>query len=425
MRPEDEARVLKEILIQAWDALRRNPTRSLLTMTGIVWGIAAVTLLIAYGSGFRTLMVGVFQNFSKTAVIAFPGQTSMQAGGERAGKRIRFELADLEAAEAQSPLIRKVCPESIRRLPLQYGERVVSAQVRGVCVEYGEIRSEEPVAGRWLTGDDEGERRRVVFLGGWLRKKLFSGRPALGETVTIQGVRFTVIGEMDKALQFGNYFGPDDRSAFIPYSTAGDLWNTRYPSAAVIQPVAPMFEEKAEAQFRAALAARLGFQPGDKRAISAFGSSEMRPIIDGLTIGLQVLLLFIGSLTLAIGGIGLMNILLVSVSERTREIGLRRALGARRRTILLQFLAEALAVTLAGGALGIALSYGIVALMPPLPMLSGLFDDTSGKGDLVLRIQFPVVLGSSAVLLVVGLLSGLAPALRASRLDPTEALRDE
>lgn len=417
--------MLKEILIQAWDALRRNPTRSLLTMTGIVWGIAAVTLLIAYGSSFRQLMTGVFQNFGKSAVIAFPGQTSMQAGGERAGKRIRFELADLKAAEANSPSIRRVCPESIRRIPIQWGDRAATQPVRGVCPEYGEIRSETPTEGRWLSPEDESERRRVVFLGGWLKKKLFSGRQAVGETVIIQGARFSVIGVMDKPLQFGNYFGPDDRSAFIPYSTAGDLWNTRYPSSAVIQPIGPMFEAKAEAEFRAALAARLGFQPGDKRAITSFGSSDLRPIIDGLTIGLQVLLLFIGSLTLAIGGIGLMNILLVSVSERTREIGLRRALGARRRWILFQFLAEALAVTIIGGLFGVALSYAVVAIIPPLPMLSQLFEDQSGKGDLILRIQPAVVLASSLVLLLVGVLSGLAPAIRASRLEPTEALRDE
>ncbi len=415
----------KEILAQAWISLRRNPTRSLLTMSGIVWGIAAVTLLLAYGNGFQNVFVGMFENFSKTCVIAFPGQTSMQAGGERAGKKVFFEKEDLEVAKAESPVIKAICPELIRRPNVGYEDRSFEIQVRGVCAEYGEIRSEIPVEGRWLTKEDEQERRRVAFLGDWAKDKLFGGRPAVGEFISILGVRFTVIGRMDQKMSIGNYYGPNDRAIFIPYSTMGDLFNARYPTMVVIQPVSAQFEDLAAVQFRSSIARRKGFDAKDKRAIESFGTSDMRPIIDGLTIGLKTLLLFVGSLTLGIGGIGLMNIMLVAVSERTREIGLRRALGSTRRNVAWQFLTEAIALTFAGGLIGVALSYAFVAAMPPLPMLGELFDDKSGKTDLHLAIHLSTMVTSAIVLLIVGVVSGLIPALRAAYLDPVEALRVE
>jgi putative ABC transport system permease protein len=226
-------------------------------------------------------------------------------------------------------------------------------------------------------------------------------------------------------MQFSNYFTSDDRSAFIPYSSAGDLWNTKYGSVIVFAPVAPRLEASAKDQVLATIAERQGFSPTDKKAIQMFGREEFRPVIDGLTIGLQVLLMFIGALTLGIGGVGVMNIMVVSVDERIREIGLRRALGARKIHIRLQFLAETLVLMLLGGVVGIVLSYAISALVGTLPLLGPLFEDESGKGDITLRISAFTVMLSTAVLLVVGVLSGLVPAWRAARLDPVEALRYE
>jgi putative ABC transport system permease protein len=414
-----------EIIRQAWESLRRQPVRSCLTMAGIVWGIVSVTMLLAYGTGFRHVLMSTFQAFGKDVIVCWPGTTSEQAGGERAGQKVKLEKEDVANIRAGATAVKRVCPETVKRLGLTHEERFANTAIRGVCPEYGDMRNELPADGRWLSADDEINRRRVAFLGALIKKKLFAGMPAVGQIIRIDGTPFTVIGTMDRKFQDSAYFTSDDNSVWIPYSAASDLWYAKSASVLVVQPFAAEMDSKAQQQVLGILAERQHFSPTDKRAVMMISMVAFRPIYVMITYGLEVLLLFVGLLTLGIGGIGVMNIMLVTVNERTREVGLRRALGARRRHIRIQFLSEALALTLAGGSVGVLLSIVIGQAIGTLPFLGPAYEDTSGAVDIHMHVSCEILAASVSVLVIVGVLSGLIPAMRAARLDPVEALRYE
>jgi len=418
--------LFKEVIIQALTALVNHRFRAAMTMLGISWGIVTVVLLMAYGDGFhRALMVGFRGAFSDGVVITYGGQTSSQAGGERAGRPIRLKAEDAEALKAAS-LVKYVSPEYMSNWPLSWGNRQTSVGIRGVSEDYGIMRAETPETGRFLNVEDIEGHRRVVFLGSETALRLFGNSPAVGETIRIKGIPFDVIGVGTNKVQLSNYgVGPDKYCAFIPYTVADQIQDTTYVSTIVWQMLDPVFHDPSIKQVREILAGRYRFNAADERAVRLNDTIENMKIIGGITDGLKFILTFIGTLTLAIGGIGVMNIMLVSVTERTREIGVRKALGARRRHIMLQFISEAIVITFLGGLLGIAFSYFLVHVIPPRPFLAEMMDDPTGQTDIHLLLSANVAAVATSILMTIGLLSGLWPALRAAQMDPIESLRYE
>jgi putative ABC transport system permease protein len=413
--------MFRDLLQEAYGAMRHNRRRTAMTMLGMAWGIATVVMLLAYGDGFGQACANIFANFGTRLVIVVPGRTSMQAGGQKSGVPIRFTQDDIETLATNLPQISHITPEVSKQATIQYDTRSFTFGVTGNNPTVESVRSLKLEQGRFYNLEDQVQRARVAVIGSEAKDKLFSGRNALGERIRVDGLSFEVVGILSAKMQEGN----DDinRVVYIPFTTMGDLKDTHYLDSIWFNYQTPEYE-RLDDSVRAILSVPHKFNQADRQAVRVFNIMKQVHQFEIITMGLKVLMGFIGTLTLGIGGVGLMNIMLVSVTQRTREIGVQKALGARRRYILFQFLAEALTITFIGGVLGVILAY-VVALSVGRLTLYSAFAKNGEAGDIRLIIAPATLIASTLILGAVGLISGMIPAFRASRLDPIEALRYE
>jgi putative ABC transport system permease protein len=413
--------MFRDLFHEAYDALRHNRRRTALTMLGMGWGIATVVMLLAYGDGFGQAFENIFANFGTKLTIVVPGKTSMQAGGQKSGVQIRFTQDDVEALATNLPQVTHITPEVDKQVSVQYDTRVFTFQVSGNDPDVLSIRALKLGQGRFYNMEDQNQRARVALIGSEAKEKLFSGRNALGEHIRLDGLSFEVVGVLSAKMQEGN----DDinRVVYIPFTTMSDLKDTHYLDSIWFNYDTPEYE-RIEPAVRSIMASQHKFSQTDRQAVRVFNLMMQLHQFEIISLGLKILMGFIGALTLGIGGVGLMNIMLVSVTQRTREIGVQKALGAQRWYILMQFLAEALTITFIGGVLGVILAY-VVALSVGRLTLYSAFAKNGEAGDIRLIIAPGTLIASTLILGAVGLISGMVPALRASRMDPIEALRHE
>jgi putative ABC transport system permease protein len=416
---------MKEVLTESVESLRRNRMRSGLTMLGIIWGLVTVVLLLSYGRALGgTVMQGLL-GFGNNVIMVWGGQTSMQAGGQRSGQKVKLKEGDMEAVRDSVPFLSAVSRETDDSFSVKYGPKVVSIQSKAIDIPYGGMRDLKVEQGRYFEPADVTDHRQVVIFGAHASEKLFNGYPPVGEVVQIEGQPFTVIGVLHDKVQDSSNNGPDNENIFVPFDTMRTLRQQRDPDSIVFQPSTAALHLRALAAVREVLAQRHHFDPRDEKALSSWDTIEDAKQMTAFSVALQVLLGIIGAMTLAVGGVGVMNIMLVSVTERTREIGLMKALGARSRDILAQFLLESFVLTFFAGVAGMIVALAVTYMVPPMPLFSEMYKTANHDGDIILSASWATMIVSFVILAIVGIISGLLPAMRAAKMDPVVALRHE
>lgn len=412
----------RDLLTSTLDTLWAHKRRTFLTMFGIAWGIISVTIMVAGGTG---LSVGVERNqetFGKDIIIVFAGRTSMQAGGMRSGRLIRWNELDHQQVQAESPACKYVLPELGNSVQVRSLFNSGDLNVVGSLPPFAEVRSISVKEGRFYNDEDNYMARRVAFLGSDAKKQLFAERSAVGEKIWLNGTPFTIIGVMKSKEQNSSYDGLDVRKIFIPYNVMTREFPNKPPAIShsidrlIVVPHSLASHPDCVRQVRRTLGRLHNFDPRDKEAAEMWDTVKDAQARQVLFDGMEYFLGTVGVATLFLGGLGVMNVMLVSVRERTREIGVRMALGATRRSILRQFFVETLIVVFLSGGTGLAIAYGFCALVNLMPMplfFAGLL--ASWKLGLV----------SAALLGVIAMASAIYPASRAAAVDPIEALRFE